>query len=153
MAKVNKRLSELQEEITKLKNYSEELRKNEPDAYQKEFSEIQKKLQGLYIEHFTHLINVYKGQNLGKFKAKEEALNAKLEYLKQGGDIKLWSYPNWLKLQSIQAMQATAEKTKEPKPNQPSTGTKSESEAHKCDKCEFVAKNANGLRLHSAKHK
>lgn len=147
MAIINQKVAGLQDEIIKLEEYASQLRQSEPQSYQKEKPEIDKNLANFRIEHLECLIEIYKAQNPIKYETKKEALEAKLDYLKQGGNIKMWSYPNWMKLQSVKAVQDAAEKTKEPE-----TEPASETQV-KCDQCDFVAKNNTGLKAHSVKHK
>ena len=151
MAKINQKIAGLQDEIIKLEEYASQLRQSEPQAYQQEKPEIEKNLVNLRVGHLECLIEIYKAQNPEKYETKREALEAKLDYLKQGGNIKMWSYPNWAKLQSVKAVQDAAEKTKEvPAPEVPALVTEA---GVKCDQCDFVAKNTTGLKAHSVKHK
>lgn len=147
MAKINQKIAGLQDEIIKLEEYASQLRQSEPQAYQQEKPEIEKNLVDLRVGHLECLIEIYKAQNPEKYETKREALEAKLDYLKQGGNIKMWSYPNWMKLQSVKSVQDAAEKTKEPE-----TELATETQV-KCDQCDFVAKNNTGLKAHSVKHK
>ncbi len=112
MAKQQQRLSVVQAEITNTEQYAQQLKINEPEAYQAEIKEINEKLISFRVEHLEILMAIYEKQNPAKFVDKKPALEAKLEYLRQGGNPAQWNYPNWKKLQ--ESVKAT--KTEEKKP-------------------------------------
>jgi len=144
MAKINQIIAKIQKDITDLEDYAKQLQQNEPEAYQKEIGDITERLKDLNVQHMEHIIEVYKTQNPKKYKAKKDALDSKVEYLKQGGDPKTWSYASWLKVQSAK-LEETVVKNTDPTPNE---------EVSKCEQCEFVAKNNAGLSAHTrSQHK
>lgn len=137
MAKLNQTAKRIQGEISEIENYLEVLKTTEPEAYQQEKPESDKKLADLQVQHLEALIEIYKIQNPEKYKTKAEALEAKLEYLKQGGDPINWNYATWVMV------------------NQVKKDTNSEISNDvvvQCDKCDFKAKNGPGLKKHKTTH-
>ena len=65
-------------------------------------------------EMLEDIINIYKTQNPKKYEVKKEALEAKLEYLKNGGDSQQWDYATWKRTQAI-VKKAKEDKKKEDK--------------------------------------
>jgi len=151
MPNLNQGIKKIQSEITELKDYSKVLKIKDPEAYQNEAEAITEKMKDLHVRHLESVIESYKKQNPDKYKAKEPILNAKLEYLKQGGDPKVWNYSVWNQTQKPPMNSEV--KSEVPVPVESLLEVPEAPAELECKECEFTAKSKAGLAVHSKKHK
>lgn len=133
MAKINQIVLKLQEELKEKQGYLEKLRVEEPEAYHKEYTEVNKEIYKLRVKHLETIIEVYKEQNPKKYESKKDALEAKLKFLKNGGNIANWNYTQYVKVSD--SKQEDSQKKLE----------------LSCEKCDFKTTSESGLKQHISK--